>query len=263
MKNYSIKKIDTHTHTYFSFDCGEHESSPYNVCRSACEKGLDAVILTDHIEINSEAEHLYAPFYYEKRKQECEAAREAFKGKLDVYVGIELGQATHYPELTEKTVRENGFDYIIGSVHNTKGEKDFYFVDFSKTDFDHVLYMIDKYFDEYYDMSCLPFVDQCAHITYPLRYLRAAGLDADIAIWRDKIEKILKNIIKSGKTLELNTNSMRLGIELPDDYVIGMYKELGGEKIRLGSDAHYPAHIAADFDKAYKIIDRIYGGKIK
>ena len=42
-----------------------------------------------------------------------------------------------------------------------------------------------------------------------------------------------------------------------------MYKNLGGKKIRLGSDAHYTEHVGDGFDTAYELIDNIYKGEIK
>ena len=263
IKKYPIAKIDTHTHTYFSFDCAEHGNSPDKMCAAAIKAGLDAIVLTDHVEVNSEAEGIYTPFYYAERQRQCEAARQKYKDSLDVYIGIELGQAIHYPELAEKIIKDGAFDYVIGSVHNTRGDQDFYYMDFSKVGYDEVIRLIGKYFDEYYEMTRLPYVDQCAHLTYPLRYLRQAGLDADILRWEDKIIKILKSVIDGGKVLELNTNCLRHGIELPDDLVLEMYRSYGGELVRIGSDAHYECDTAADFDRAKQTIDKVYGGKIQ
>jgi len=260
IKKYSLSKIDTHTHTYYSFDCSENRNTPSKMCEAAAGAGLDAIVLTDHIEVNSEAEHIYPPFYYGARRSECEAAKKEFSGKLDVYLGIELGQAVHYPDLAKKIVDENIFDYVIGSVHSTRGEEDFYYVDFTKITYSRATEMIDKYFDEYYEMTKLPFVDQCAHLTYPLRYLKAAGLDVKLDRWEDKIKLILKSIVDSGKTLEFNTNCIRKGISLPDDIIVSMYRDLGGTDIRVGSDAHHPEDVAADFGAACETIEKIYGG---
>lgn len=263
MKNYSIKKIDTHTHTYFSFDCTENENSPEKMCEAAYEKGLDAVIFTDHIEINNKVLKLFPPFYLSAYKEQCAEAKEKFKGKLDVYTGIELGQITHYPEFAEQIAKTGGFDYIIGSVHNTKGEQDPYYTDFTKVPYDKILYQLDKYFDEYLQMTCVPYVDQCAHLTYPLRYIKKAGIDVDITRWDGKIREILNSIIAHNKTYELNSVYVRKNIDLPESYILQAYKDMGGKKISLGSDAHYTQHVASGFDEAYNLIDNIYKGEIK
>lgn len=263
MKNYSIKKIDTHTHTYFSFDCAENGNSPEKMCDAAYQKGLDAIIFTDHVEVNAEVERTFPPLNISACKKQIEDAKEKFKGKLDVYRGVELGQITHYPDYAEYVVKTGGFDYIIGSVHNTKGEKDPYYTDFSKLSYEKIIYIVDKYFDEYLQMTYVPFIDQCAHLTYPIRYIKKAGIDIDITRWDDKITGILKSIIAHGKTYELNSVYVRKKVDLPEEHILRMYKALGGKKIRLGSDAHYIEHVASGFDEAYDLIDNIYKGEIK
>ena len=263
MKNYSLKKIDTHTHTYFSFDASENGNSPEKMCEEAIQKGLDALVFTDHIEVNCEVGRTFPPFNLAAYKERCAEVKEKYKGKLDVYTGIELGQITHYPEFAKEAAEAGGFDYIIGSVHNTKGEPDPYYVDFSKVPYDKIVYWINKYFDEYLQMTYVPYVDQCAHLTYPLRYVKKAGLDIDVTRWERKITEILKSIIAHDKTYELNSVYVRKKIELPEAYILQIYRSLGGKKIRLGSDAHYLGHIANGFDEAYELIDNIYKGEIQ
>lgn len=263
MKNYSVTKIDTHTHTYFSFDAAENGNSPEKMCEEAVKKGLDAIIFTDHIEVNHEVEHAFPPLNIAEYKKQCAEAKKLYKGKLDVYIGVEMGQITHYPETAEEIAKTNGFDYIIGSVHNTKGEQDPYYVDFTKVPYDKIIYQLDKYFDEYLQLTYVLYIDQFAHLTYPLRYIKKAGIDIDITKWDSVIEQILKNIIKNNKVYELNSVYVRKGVDLPEDHILQMYKDLGGKKIRLGSDAHYIEHVADGFAQAYELIDNIYKGEIK
>ncbi len=263
MKKYALNKIDTHTHTYFSFDASENHNSPERMCEKACEKGLDAIIFTDHVEINSEVEHNFPPLDRAACRKQCEEARKLYNGRLDVYIGAEFGQITHYPEYAKEAAAEGNFDYIIGSVHNTKGEQDPYYMDFSKVTYKEILYMLDKYFDEYLQMTYAPFVDQCAHLTYPVRYIKAAGIDIDITRWDEKITEIMKSIISHGKTYELNSVYVRKKTELPEEYLLLKYRSLGGKKIRLGSDAHFTDHVASGFDRAYELINKVYKGEIK
>ena len=46
---------DTHTHTRFSFD-GAPDSTPDALCRRALEIGLTDLCITDHCDVNGEAE---------------------------------------------------------------------------------------------------------------------------------------------------------------------------------------------------------------
>ena len=72
----------------------------------------------------------------------------------------------------------------------------------------------------------------------------------------DEIDEILKKVIEMGKGIELNTGGFKygLGFSNPHPDIIKRYRELGGEIITVGADAHKPEHIAYDFDKAEEIL---------
>ena len=52
---------DTHTHTRFSFD-GAPDSTPDALCRRALEIGLTDLCITDHCDVNGEAEGIYTHY---------------------------------------------------------------------------------------------------------------------------------------------------------------------------------------------------------
>ncbi|MCR5543929.1 MAG: PHP domain-containing protein, partial [Eubacterium sp.] len=66
------------------------------------------------------------------------------------------------------------------------------------------------------------------------------------------VEEILKNIIKNGKGIEINTGSLYRGMDFahPHPLILKMYKELGGEILTIGSDAHDYEHIGFGFEPA-------------
>jgi histidinol-phosphatase (PHP family) len=72
----------------------------------------------------------------------------------------------------------------------------------------------------------------------------------------DVFDKILNSLIGNGKGIELNTGGFRSGLNQPNPCIdiIRRYREFGGEIITVGSDAHTPADIAYDFDKACEIL---------
>ena len=63
-------------------------------------------------------------------------------------------------------------------------------------------------------------------------------------------------MIEKGKGLELNTAGLKYGLPFahPQQDVLKRYKEMGGEIITIGADAHRPEHIAYDFQKASDIL---------
>lgn len=248
--------VDFHVHSCFSFDIVRTGAFPAELVAYAEESGLEAVFLTDHLEVNSEAEGLYAPFQYAERKKACLAAKR--KSFFPVVIGIELGQATQYPSLAKAIAKECGFRFILGSLHNVKGMPDFALIDYSDfTDKDYMK-LWDKYLDEYLQMTRIPYIDSFAHLTYPLRYYKKNGFELDVRKSKRKLVNILRNIISSGKALELNSSGYRqsLGDCMPGEYIISLYSDLGGRLVTTGSDAHKPFDIAADFDKLEKLIQK-------
>ena len=89
---------DYHTHTRFSFD-GDPAATHDAMCRRALEVGLSDIAFTDHCDINGEVEKLYDfPFDPDTSWNAMMEAKEKYKGRLNVVCGIELGNATQYPE---------------------------------------------------------------------------------------------------------------------------------------------------------------------
>ena len=80
------------------------------------------------------------------------------------------------------------------------------------------------------------------HLTLPLRYIKNnAGLDMTFDKWMDRIEDIFSVMIPKGIGLELNTN--RGGGPLPALNILRRYREMGGEILTFGSDAHTADYI--------------------
>ena len=61
-----------------------------------------------------------------------------------------------------------------------------------------------------------------------------------------------------GKGIELNTGGYHYGLGEPNPCVgiIRRYRELGGEIITIGADAHTPDKAAYAFDRAEAVLDR-------
>ena len=80
----------------------------------------------------------------------------------------------------------------------------------------------------------------------------------DLVNYKDKINKILDEIIARNIALEINTSSVdRLNDFMPNDDIIKAYYEKGGRLITLGSDAHTPSRASIDFDKAVATLKEI------
>lgn len=242
--------VDLHVHTDNSFD-GNHSAT--FICEKAEFLDLRAVAFTDHCEVDtfkddSQSEKRVFQTFFEIAK-----VRSAFRGKLIVLNGIEMGQPSYDPETADKIISHYSFDQIIGSIHNLRGRQDFYFMEsFTESD---AKVMLREYFNEIAELIKWGNFDIVAHLTYPLRYFYArSGITVNLNDYKQQIDEILRLAAKGDKALEINTGGLRQPINrlAPEGDIVKRFKELGGKLISVGSDAHYAEHLASNIDVAYK-----------
>lgn len=252
--------IDCHTHCRFSPD-GHDE--PLQLAQSAAELGLSAWALTDHCECSTwfEAEHYGIDsaladadsiLMYNCRKFHVESTgvtddlRDRFQGKMQIINGVELGQPLQEINVAQEIVSDVRLDFIIGSLHNNAGKPDFYFLQYDKMSRDDIAKLLDDYFEQVLEMCRWGQFDILGHLTYPLRYISGKyGIDIDMSAYRDVCAEIFEELIKRGKGIEINTSGLftQLAATMPDRELVKLYKDLGGEVISIGSDAHSAAKV--------------------
>ena len=94
--------------------------------------------------------------------------------------------------------------------------------------------------------------DVLGHIIYPLRYLPQA-YELTLEPWEERLTALMRQIVQSGKGIELNTTQ---GTTLTQwTWVLERYRQVGGEIITLGSDAHQPGYIGAGFQQALELLE--------
>lgn len=243
--------VDLHTHTDNSFD-GNH--STMYLCETACMKGIRAIAFTDHLEMDvflkKNFDRTAIQSFFETAK-----ARSAFSGKLLVCVGAELGQAVYDTAVSDKLLSMMKYDFIIGAIHNLPDMQDFYYMDFSDESIDYMS-LLNQYFEWELKLAQWDGFDTLAHLTYPLRYIVGKyGKKVDMSQFTEIIDEILLTLIKNKKALEINTAGLRqpIGITSPDESIVRRYKQLGGELITVGSDAHYAEHLGAGIEQGYEL----------
>ena len=98
--------------------------------------------------------------------------------------------------------------------------------------------------------------DVYGHLDYVVRYGAAKDADYSYDKYKDILDKILTTLLEKEKGIELNTGGIKSGMKdfHPCMDVLKRYRELGGEIITVGSDAHEPSHIADSFDRAYDVL---------
>ena len=70
----------------------------------------------------------------------------------------------------------------------------------------------------------------------------------------------MKTVIAKGKGMEINTSGVdRVGDFLPSAPFLKRYKELGGEIVTVGSDAHDPSRVGQYAKEALDILKDVFG----
>ena len=242
--------VDFHVHTDNS--CDGHDSLMV-ISEQAAAKGIRAIAVTDHAECHryyKDDFHLAVRYsYFETLK-----ARTAFRGQLAIMTGIELGQPLHDLKAAEDAIKANSYDFVVAALHLIRGHEDFWKIDFKTTDADALLH---AYYDELYEMLEWGKFDALAHLTYPMRYI--VGRDkvpVDLNDYKEQIDRILKRLIRDEKALELNTQGYRTiyGCPTPNLEIMKRYKELGGEYVTIGSDAHHANEVGMHIEEGLRLL---------
>lgn len=239
---------DSHTHTRHSPDS---DAPMQAMCAAAYDSGLSYLAVTDHVEMQAFLEDGYdrsaaASF------AEAGEMRAAWEGRLTVARGMEMGQPLEDPETARALLDTYAFDFVLASLHNLPGDKDFYYYDFNTVAVEEPL---DRYFAGLLDMARWGRFHALAHLTYPFRYIPASRRPADLGRWRDTVDEILRTLAQKGLALEINTSGLRqgFGATLPDLPVVRRFRELGGERVTLGSDAHAPVDVGKNLEDGARV----------
>jgi len=244
-------RVDFHMHTIHSFD---GNADVLAMCEAAIEAGLDVIAVTDHVDIGSSEPEVFACTARDSFHDSTKAA-ELYRGRLRIARGMELGQALHNPGETTRILDGCNFDFVLGSLHNLRGEEDFYYWDYSALTDDEIDNALHKYFDELTELVQWGRFHSLAHLTYPMRYIPTHRRSADISAYSSAIDCILHTAVQKGIALEINTSGLRLpiGETFPPACVVRRFRELGGKYITLGSDAHYPTDVGRGIVEARQI----------
>ena len=247
-------KADYHIHTSFS---GDSDAPMEEVIQKAVALGLTHICITEHYD----PDYVYAPgeeglfelntdsYLYELLK-----LREKYKDQITVGFGVELGLQTHLKRALAVYTKSHDFDFIIGSSHLCN-RRDPYYPSFFEGRSEEETHR--EYFQTILECAkSLPYFDVYGHLDYVVRYGPTKNEKYTYAKHADIFDQILTHLIENGKGIELNTNGLRTGLGQPNPCadIIRRYRELGGEIITIGSDAHTPVDIASHFDEACDLL---------
>lgn len=245
--------FDFHMHTRVSFDGHDTGEAMALAAKAA---GLKEICFTDHLDYDPLGKMGVLAFDTEAYNREYDHLEVP---GLKIRRGMEFGMTPDNPAQFREDLRRRQFDFALGSVH---------FVD-----------DLDVYFREYWEgktvfaaerrylettLDCVRVHDDfdvLAHLTYIAKARHHhAPRQVPYDEHRELVDEILRELVRKGKGLEMNTSGVnRCGGTLPTAEYFRRFKELGGEIVTVGSDAHACNRVGQYTAEACRTLKDIFG----
>ncbi|MBQ8834523.1 MAG: histidinol-phosphatase HisJ family protein [Oscillospiraceae bacterium] len=244
---------DFHIHSRVSFD--GHDTG-LQLAQAAATAGLKEICFTDHVDYDPLG--TMPDIAFDTAAYNAEYDGLEVPG-LTIRRGMEFGLARDNVEQFKKDLQRRQFDFVLGSMHFVD-DLDVYFQPYweGKTIFQAER----RYLEE--TLECVKIHDDfdvLAHLTYISKtHCHPAPRPVPYAEHREIIDEILKTLAEKGKGLEMNTSGVdRCGGYLPTEDYFRRFKELGGEIVTVGSDAHRSDRVGQYSHEACAILGDIFG----
>ncbi len=245
---------DYHIHTQYSPDSFATLES---VIKSAIDKGLKEICITDHVDNVFLTEYELPDF--SSFLTELENLQKIYKNKLTVKFGAEISLSPNLVKESFKISNDYPFDFIIGSSHECNNifltPNCSYYNNLEKKA------AYELYFQEVLNnVKTQKCFDVYGHLDYINRYAPYEDSSLSYFDYKNLIDEILKELVARDKGLEINLSGLgkyKLGTVHPSVEILTRYKELGGEILTVGSDAHTPNFVGDKFDTVYDIIKNV------
>ena len=242
--------LDAHLHT----DQSPDSSVPIDVYAAlAVEQGIPEICITDHVDFDPR-DPAFEYSRYEDRERVVRGAAERWaKQGVTIRFGAELTYNRRWEADVRAHLARYRYDYMIGSVHDWPESQ--YWPSRVRAwvagrSLDEV---VAPYYAEIIAAARSGLFDTIGHLDVVKRYLHPYITAADLAARPDLKEPALHAIVESGTALEVNSSGLRYpGAETyPSAAVVARYRELGGERVVVGSDAHARGSFAHRLGEAY------------
>lgn len=247
---------DYHMHSHNS---GDSKLDMSEMLEYLIKNNIKDMCFTDHYDADYVYDSLGTPFgTFEldlpSYRKEFLQIKEKYGERINVNFGVELGIQTHLADSLKSYVENNDFDFIIASNHLCH-RKDPYYPYFFEGRTDKEAFR--EYFESVLEsVKAFKDYDVFGHLDYAVRYAPNRDMNYFYKDYSDLFEEILRTIVEDGHGLELNTKGFRYDLKSsnPSEDILRRYRELGGEIITIGSDAHEITELAWGLERAAEIL---------
>lgn len=245
--------FDFHIHSRVSFD--GHDTGEA-LALAAKNAGLKEICFTDHLDYDPLEQMGILAFDTEAYNAEYDHLD--IPG-LKIRRGMEFGMTADNAAQFKADLQRRPFDFVLGSIHFVD-DLDVYFPEFwaGKT----VFQAERRYLEA--TLECVQIhsdFDVLAHLTYIGKTsAHPAPRAVPYSEHRELIDEILRCLVAKGKGLEMNTSGVdRCGDYLPSADIFRRFRELGGEIVTVGSDAHRCDRVGQYSHRACEVLTEIFG----
>jgi histidinol-phosphatase (PHP family) len=244
--------LDAHLHTDRSSD----SDVPIDAyAAQAADRRIAAIAITDHVEFDPRWPNV-APDFAERER----TVREAAERWGDRGVAIRFGIEVSYESVREAGIRDHlathPYDFAIGSVHVGPDSPYHESRVRSWVAGRGLADIVAPYFAEVEAAARSGLFDAIGHLDFVKRYLLPCVTPADLAAAPELYVPVLRALVESGTALEVNTSGLRQGPAetYPAPAIVALFRELGGERVTAGSDAHRRDAFAFGLEEGYRAV---------
>jgi histidinol-phosphatase (PHP family) len=237
---------DCHMHTPL---CKHARGEPEQYAAAAAERGLKGIIFTCHNPgpngWSSDVRMEMAQF--DEYVAMVDQARRTWQGRVDVQLGLESDYLPGMESWLQQLHAKADLNHVLGSVHPQLAYyKEKYYrndiLEFQRTYFNHLAMAAETgLFDT---------------LSHPDLVKNVFPYQWNLDVLMDDIQHNLDRIAKTGVAMELNTSGLHKSVKEVNPNG-RMLREIRERDIRvvLGSDAHVPQRVGADFGLALDMLE--------
>ena len=234
---------DYHIHTCYS---GDSQAPVKAQLDAAVAAGLTHICFTDHVDFDGVD---LVPADLAARNEEILALASQYPS-LDISLGMELGMSTPEANRLSHLHAENvHLDFIIGSVHMVDNINVFY-PEYYQGRSKEQAYM--TYLETISRTIRLSGFNVMGHYDFCTKYSPYPSRSMEFEMFPELFDNIFRYLIENGRSIEINTSAWRndpsWGLS-----IISRYRELGGEYVTIGSDAHQPERVGGRVSEAMEL----------
>jgi len=257
---------DYHIHTRFSCDS---EAEMTDVCDAAIARGIQEIAFTDHLDFGPDDPPDYFRLVeYVETIQHC---RDRYRDRLIIRTGVEIGEPHIFTQQAQTILAAEELDFVIGSAHyavspapsSASTDSNRLQCAWKASFFEQPLHIAyESYFQQVVRLAVEGDFDVLGHLDLVKRDAQKFGKPYDGPVpYADMIRTALRTLVERGKGIEINTSSLYKGRGMsepcPSLEILRWYREMGGEILTFGSDAHTADRVGSHLNVAYAMAQTV------